>query len=146
MGKQKMQKQIINVRWQWKQGRFRLYISWIHVSCRSCCYKFENEIVPSRINSDIIENIICQQRSLYHGENTNPNYEYRTGINSILIGQTSTSKKFNTGGSAAKPFAFSLLPKRQRQKWHYRKVVLNILSIWNVWCLTSHVERFGVLS
>lgn len=77
--------------------------------------KLKTEIVPSRINSDIIENVFCQQRSLYHGANTNPSYnEYRTGINSIVLGQTSTSRKSNAGGGAAKPFAFSLPPKRQK--------------------------------
>ena len=80
-----------------------------------CLTELKTEIVPSRINSDIIENIFCQQRSLYHGANTNPSYnEYRTGINSIVLGQTSTSKKSNAGGGSAKPFAFSLPPKRQK--------------------------------
>lgn len=73
------------------------------------------EIAPSRINSDIIENIFCQQRALYHGANTNPNYnEYRTGINSIILGQTTTSTKSNAGKHSAKPFALSLPPKRPK--------------------------------
>ena len=53
--------------------------------------------------------IFCQQRALYHGANTNPNYnEYRTGINSIILGQTTTSTKSNAGKHSAKPFALSL--------------------------------------
>lgn len=75
--------------------------------------EFKIDIVPSRINSDIIENIFCQQRALYHGANSNPDYnEYRTGINSIILGQTTTSKKSNVGGTSAKPLALSLPPKR----------------------------------
>lgn len=78
-------------------------------------FELKIEIVPSRINSDIIENIFCQQRALYHGANTNPNYnEYRTGINSIILGQTTTSTKSNAGKHSAKPFALSLPSKRPK--------------------------------
>ena len=79
-------------------------------------FELKIEIVPSRINSDIIENIFCQQRALYHGAtcNTNPNYnEYRTGINSIILGKT-TSRKSNAGKHSAKPFALSLPSKRPK--------------------------------
>jgi hypothetical protein len=31
-------------------------------------------IVPSRLTSDIIENVLCQQKGLYKGNNTNPTY------------------------------------------------------------------------
>ena len=69
-------------------------------------FELKIEIVPSRINRDIIENIFCQQRALYHG--ANPNYnEYRTGI----LCQTTTSTKSNAGKQSAKPFALSLPPK-----------------------------------
>ena len=78
-------------------------------------FELKIEIVPSRINSDIIENIFCQQRALYHGANTNPIYnEYRTGINSIILGQTTTSTKSNAGKHSAKPFALSLPSKRPK--------------------------------
>lgn len=72
-----------------------------------CIDKLQVDLIPSRVNSDIIENIFCQQRALYHGANTNPNYnEYRTGITSIILGQTTTSKKSNPGlKEPAKPFA-----------------------------------------
>lgn len=87
------------------------FMSLVHVAIN----ELKTEIVPSRINSDIIENIFCQQRSLYHGANSNPNYnQYRTGINSIVLGQSSTSKKSNAGGGTAKPLAFSLPPKRPK--------------------------------
>ncbi|KAJ8311572.1 hypothetical protein KUTeg_010927 [Tegillarca granosa] len=76
----------------------------------------KTDIVPSRINSYIIENIFCQQRALYHGGNSNPNYnEYRTGINSIILGQTTISTKSNAAGkNSAKPLALSLPPKRRK--------------------------------
>jgi hypothetical protein len=46
--------------------------------------EIHTEVVPSRLNSDIIENIFCQQRSIYHGPTTNPTYNrYRTGTNSV---------------------------------------------------------------
>lgn len=72
-----------------------------------CVDKLHIPLVPSRLNSDVIENIFCQQRAIYHGANTNPNYnEYRTGINSIILGQTTTSRKSNAGiKEPAKPFA-----------------------------------------
>lgn len=70
-----------------------------------CIDKLQVDLIPSRVNSDIIENIFCQQRALYHGANTNPNYnEYRTGITSIILGQITTSKKpFALGKPNNKP-------------------------------------------
>lgn len=82
-----------------------------------CINEIKTEVVPSRINSDIIENIFCQQRSLYHGATTNPNYnEYRTGVNSIILGQTTTSKKANACQQTAKPLALGLPPKKKVKK------------------------------
>lgn len=75
--------------------------------------ELKSELTPARINSDIVENIFCQERSLYHGANTNPNYnEYRTGINSIILGQATTSRKSNAGGVKAEPFALGPPPKK----------------------------------
>ena len=70
-------------------------------------------VVPSRINSDVIENVFCQQRSLYHGATTSPTYNaYRQGINSVVLGQSTISKKSNAACSKAEPFAKSLkLPR-----------------------------------
>lgn len=80
-----------------------------------CLKEIKTEVVPSRINSDIIENIFCQERSLYHGAKTNPNYnDYRTGINSIILGQTTTSKKSNVGGHTAKPLALGPPIKKRK--------------------------------
>ncbi|KAJ8306362.1 hypothetical protein KUTeg_016907 [Tegillarca granosa] len=66
---------------------FRGFISLLEI----CICEIKIEIVPSRINSDIIENIFYQQRSLYHGATTNPTYnQYRTAISSIVLGQATT--------------------------------------------------------
>ena len=54
-------------------------------------------IVPNRINSDVIENVFCQQRGLYNGNNTNPTYlNYCRTINDL--GQATISRKSNAGG------------------------------------------------
>ncbi|CAG2213956.1 unnamed protein product [Mytilus edulis] len=88
-----------------------------------CINEIKIEVVPNRINSDSIENIFCHERSLYHGANTNPNYnEYRTGINSIILGQTTTSKKSNVGGYKARPLALGLPPKTMKRKFINRLI------------------------
>lgn len=80
-----------------------------------CIEEIHTEIVPARLNSDIIENIFCQQRSLYHGPTTNPTYNsYRTGINSVIIGETVVSKKSNSGRHSASPFVAEIPPKKLR--------------------------------
>ena len=44
-----------------------------------------------------MENVFCQQRGR-NGQNDNPTYvQYGPSINSILLGQTTTTKKGNTG-------------------------------------------------
>ncbi|CAC5415159.1 unnamed protein product [Mytilus coruscus] len=67
-----------------------------------CLYKLKKSnasIIPNRINSDVIENIFCQQRTLHNGANSNPTYlGYCHSINSVILGQASVSKKSNTGG------------------------------------------------
>ena len=62
---------------------------------------FENRInktgwgtVPARFNSDIVENIFCQQRGINHGNNTNPTHsDYQYGTNSIVLEQILLTKK-----------------------------------------------------
>ena len=45
-------------------------------------------IVPSRINSDIVENHFCQQRGMFNDFNTHPTYSnYCTSVNSVILGQ-----------------------------------------------------------
>lgn len=59
------------------------------------------DIVPGLLNSDIIENLFCQQRGICHGSNTNPTLlQYGPAINAIILSQCSVSKKNNTGSGA----------------------------------------------
>lgn len=79
--------------------------------------ELKTEIIPSRLNSDIIENIFCQQRSLYHGPTTNPKYNsYRCGINSVILGESVISRKSNSSGRGAKPFCADVPKKRLKEK------------------------------
>ncbi|MES9883829.1 MAG: hypothetical protein ABW185_23505 [Sedimenticola sp.] len=53
-------------------------------------------IVPGLINSDPVENHFNQQRSTFHGANTNPNVlQYSKAQNSVIISQTPVSRKAN---------------------------------------------------
>lgn len=55
--------------------------------CHSKLKIAPSSIIPNRINSDVIENIFCQQRGLYNGNNTNPNYlTYCRTMNVIILG------------------------------------------------------------
>lgn len=70
-----------------------------------CMHKLKKQsasIIPCRLNSDIIENIFCQQRTLHNGANTNPTYlGYCYSMNSVILRQATISRKSNTGGEAA---------------------------------------------
>ena len=58
-------------------------------------------ITPDLINSDIIENLFCQQRGLCNGLNTNPTLlPYGPGINSVILSQCTISTKSNSGSKA----------------------------------------------
>lgn len=53
-------------------------------------------IVPGRVNSDLVENIFCQQRTLINGAKTNPTaQDYGIGVNAILCMQVPVSRKRN---------------------------------------------------
>ncbi|WAR24553.1 hypothetical protein MAR_038222 [Mya arenaria] len=53
-----------------------------------------NSIVPSRVNSDELENVFYQQRGICNGKNTNPIfYQYLKNMNSVLLGKQTVSKK-----------------------------------------------------
>jgi hypothetical protein len=70
-----------------------------------------HQVIPSTINTDIVENIFCQQRALHNGSNTNPNMNtYSYTINSIILGQKTISKKSNTGNvsGGVAPFTFGV--------------------------------------
>ncbi len=66
-----------------------------------CKISFKNHpgcsVYAHRFNSNIVENIFCQQRGC-NGQNDNPTYlQYGPTMNNILIGQSTTTKKSNTG-------------------------------------------------
>ena len=55
------------------------------------------QILAWKVNTNLVENIFCQQRG-YHGQNDNPRYsQYTHGMNSILLGQTTSTNRNNTG-------------------------------------------------
>ena len=57
-------------------------------------------VVPSRINSDIVENHFCQQRALYNGSSTNPTHmNYSSTVNSIVLGQSLKSRGSKSNNS-----------------------------------------------
>ena len=76
-------------------------------------------IKPAIINQDCVENHFSQLRGA-NGQNDNPTYQTTQGTqNSIIFGQTTVSKKGNTG--TAKNHSFAGLPKenlfgRKRQQ------------------------------
>ncbi len=66
-------------------------------------------IKPTIINQDVVENHFSQLRGA-NGQNENPTYQLVQGTqNSVIFGQTTISKKCNTGGM--KNNSFSGLPK-----------------------------------
>lgn len=77
-------------------------------------------ITPTLINSDVVENHFCQQRSTYNGANTNPNVlQYQRNQNTIILSQNIISNKANAAKSALKFPAFSY--KFQEKKLKKRK-------------------------
>lgn len=57
-----------------------------------------------KINTNHVENIFCQQRG-YLGQNDNPRYDqYAHTMNSILLGQQTTTFKNNAGNIDSLPF------------------------------------------
>lgn len=63
-----------------------------------------SQIMAWRVNTNLVENIFCQQRG-YHGQNDNPKYgQYASGMNSILLGQKTSTVKNNTGNNESLPF------------------------------------------
>jgi hypothetical protein len=66
-------------------------------------------IKPAIINQDVVENHFSQLRGA-NGQNENPTYQLAQGTqNSIIFGQTTLSKKCNTGGTTNN--SFDGLPK-----------------------------------
>ena len=72
--------------------------------CKLRFKKTNASVIPSRLNSDVVENVFCQQRTLHNGANTNPTYlNYCYAMNSVILGQATVSRKSNTGGETAEP-------------------------------------------
>ncbi|XP_053381363.1 uncharacterized protein LOC128549115 [Mercenaria mercenaria] len=85
------------------------------LACNDSAY-----VTPSIINSDIVENHFCQQRSTYNGANTNPSaLQYRKNQNAIILGQNIISKKCNAGTAtlkqAAQSFKFQDISSNKRK-------------------------------
>jgi len=75
--------------------------------CKTVLKTKRTPIVPARTNSDVIENIFCQQRGIINGNNTNPNfYQYVKNINTVLIGQNVVSKNSNAEYRGCEPLCF----------------------------------------
>ena len=67
-------------------------------------FKCSSYLLAWKFNTNLVENIFCQQRS-YHGQNDNPRYsQYSSGMNSILLGQRSSTTKSNTANVESLPF------------------------------------------
>ncbi|XP_052237193.1 uncharacterized protein LOC127848653 [Dreissena polymorpha] len=76
-------------------------------------------ITPAMINSDVIENVFCQQRATYNGANANPSaYQYKHSINSILLGEQKISKKANAAMNAepATPLFNISMPSNNKKR------------------------------
>ena len=59
----------------------------------------EAVIKPAIVNQDIVENHFSQLRGA-NGQNENPTYQLTQGTqNSVIFGQSTISKKSNTGGA-----------------------------------------------
>ena len=87
--------------------------------CKIRIEKQKKNVVPAGINSDIVENFFCQQRTVCHGSNTNPNVlQYKYGINATILGQSSVSEKSNAPKSKKQippaPFTDKPLKKKKR--------------------------------
>lgn len=74
--------------------------------------KFPGSVIkPSIMNQDIVENHFSQLRGA-NGQNENPTYLLATATqNSVIFGQSTISKKCNTGGTTT--HSFTELPKEK---------------------------------
>ena len=69
-------------------------------------------IKPAIVNQDVVENHFCQLRGA-NGQNDNPTYQMVQGTqNSIIFGQTTISRKCNTG-TTSENISFAGLPKEK---------------------------------
>ena len=83
--------------YQTQEDLTSMICGFIHVVQEHITSKRSTAIVPGRVNSDIVENMFCQQRTLVNGAKTNPTaQDYGVGVNTILSMQVSLSRKRNT--------------------------------------------------
>ena len=78
--------------------------------CRIRIINQQRSVVPAGVNSDVIENFFCQQRTICHGSNSNPTvHQYKYAVNSIILGQNAVSKKSNASNKrkSVQPFCIS---------------------------------------
>lgn len=69
-----------------------------HEVCKIAFSRFPGSTIsPCRTNSDLVENMFCQERGR-NGQNSNPTYaQYGPTMNGIILGQTTTTNCSNTG-------------------------------------------------
>ena len=70
-----------------------------------------HSIKPVYINSDCVENIFCQVRSVHNGANNNPTYlQYQYSLNTVLLSAGLVKKNSNAGSNSlsAMPFKFAV--------------------------------------
>ena len=85
------------------------FISWV----KSKLTRFPGSCIkPAIVNQDVVENHFCQLKGA-NGQNHNPVYQMVQGTqNSIIFGQTTISRKCNTG-TTSKNISFAGLPKEK---------------------------------
>ena len=72
--------------------------------CKVHFAKCDRSLCPARLNSDVIENVFCQQRALQHGANDNPDLlQYSHGITTLVLTQPPLSRKRNSHGLVEPP-------------------------------------------
>ena len=108
-GKTAGEKQKMWISWETADDIKSLIIGFEQVCCRRI--SAGRSVSPAGINSDVIENMFCQQRAQHHGANTNPTVaQYKYGVTSTILGQNIVSKKSNASAAkgAAQPYCFSV--------------------------------------
>jgi hypothetical protein len=112
------------------------------------------------ILNSFVENLFCQQKGVYNGNNSNPNYiNYCKSVNSVLLGQSlkSRARKSNAGIEAAQSFSvctkdqFSTMSLLKRDGFmlpnsnsfrccsHTAGNVISMLSISSMHCLLGNI-------
>ena len=84
------------------------YLLGFHQICKIHIAQTNWSVIPSMVNSDIIENIFCQARGLCNGANTNPTFRmYKSSMSNVILGESVKSRKSNAGLQSADPLCFN---------------------------------------